>query len=233
MKKVLSYFLGMITVSAIIIITLFTSIEIAAFSDLKFYSKEYSKNNVYSIIDIEEKELMDITVHLLDYMKDKKENLNIKAVVGGKEEEFFNEKEKTHMVDVKNLFLMAIALRRFAVMAIILSIILIKGMGLDIKRILSRCVIFGFLGFFIFFLLLYVAISRDFFSVFIKFHEIFFTNELWVLNPETDRLIMMVPEEFFYDVTVRIGIIFFVVNITIFFISLIVLLKERKLKRFL
>jgi integral membrane protein (TIGR01906 family) len=36
------------------------------------------------------------------------------------------------------------------------------------------------------------------------FHYIFFDNDLWQLDPRTDVLIQMVPEEFFYDLVVRI-----------------------------
>ena len=39
--------------------------------------------------------------------------------------------------------------------------------------------------------------SRDFTAVFVKFHEIFFTNDLWLLNPQTDILIRMMPQLLF------------------------------------
>ncbi|HSN67432.1 MAG TPA: DUF1461 domain-containing protein, partial [Fusibacter sp.] len=41
----------------------------------------------------------------------------------------------------------------------------------------------------------------DFDWAFRKFHEIFFTNDLWLLDPKTDRLIQMMPLEFFIDFT--------------------------------
>ena len=48
----------------------------------------------------------------------------------------------------------------------------------------------------------------DFNKYFLLFHEMFFSNDLWLLNPETDLLIRMLPEGFFLDMVVRIGIIF-------------------------
>lgn len=44
----------------------------------------------------------------------------------------------------------------------------------------------------------------DFNKYFIKFHEIFFTNDLWLLNPLTDRMIMLLPEVFFRDIVLVI-----------------------------
>ena len=39
----------------------------------------------------------------------------------------------------------------------------------------------------------------DFDSVFTLFHEIAFTNDLWLLNPNTDMLIRLMPETFFTE----------------------------------
>ena len=43
------------------------------------------------------------------------------------------------------------------------------------------------------------------FASFTLFHEIFFTNDLWLFDPATDYMIRMLPEGFFYDMVMRIG----------------------------
>ena len=53
-----------------------------------------------------------------------------------------------------------------------------------------------------------LIVSGDFEKYFILFHRIFFTNDLWMLDPTTDNLINIVPEGFFVDMTERILIIF-------------------------
>ncbi len=53
-------------------------------------------------------------------------------------------------------------------------------------------------------------ISTNFTKYFVIFHKIFFSNNLWILNPDTDRLINIVPEGFFIDTSIRIAILFFV-----------------------
>ena len=62
---------------------------------------------------------------------------------------------------------------------------------------------------FVFVLLFFLLFALiDFDSFWRNFHEIFFTNDLWLLDPRTDILIMMVPLQFFYDLVMRIVITF-------------------------
>ena len=51
-------------------------------------------------------------------------------------------------------------------------------------------------------------ISTDFTRYFTIFHQIFFDNDLWILDPRTDLLINIVPEPFFVDTAARIGLLF-------------------------
>ena len=44
----------------------------------------------------------------------------------------------------------------------------------------------------------------DFNEFWTMFHHIFFRNDLWLLDPNTDVLIMMVPETFFFNLVFRI-----------------------------
>ena len=45
----------------------------------------------------------------------------------------------------------------------------------------------------------------DFSELFTRFHFVAFTNELWMLDPATDYLIMLFPEGFWYDSAVLLG----------------------------
>ena len=42
-------------------------------------------------------------------------------------------------------------------------------------------------------------------AAFTRFHEVLFSNDLWQLDPRTDRLIQMYPEGFWRDMTVLLG----------------------------
>ena len=77
-------------------------------------------------------------------------------------------------------------------------------------------------------LALAAVISTDFSRYFVVFHHIFFDNDLWILDPDTDMLINIVPEAFFMDTALRIAIVF-AIFVTIFFGACLFLwLKGRK-----
>ena len=52
-------------------------------------------------------------------------------------------------------------------------------------------------------LLLYLDFNR----YFVLFHEIFFDNDLWILDPQTSILIRMVPLNFFMQTVKQLGIL--------------------------
>ena len=87
--------------------------------------------------------------------------------------------------------------------------LVILGAGkADLKKFLPGCYFraFGvFLGVAVF---LAIAFAVDFTRCFTIFHEIFFTNDLWIFDPATDYMIRMLPEGFFADMVARIGGIF-------------------------
>ena len=55
-----------------------------------------------------------------------------------------------------------------------------------------------------------IAFAIDFTKCFTIFHEIFFTNDLCMFHSATDYMIRMLPEGFFSDMVLRIGIAFLV-----------------------
>ena len=70
----------------------------------------------------------------------------------------------------------------------------------------------------------------DFNKYFTLFHEVFFTNDLWLLDPRTDLLIRMLPEGFFFDMVARIGIIFLALMFAVVIISITVLIRQSNKK---
>ena len=94
----------------IICVMLVTSIEIYAL-DPSFYEKEYNTLKQAEVIGISREELSEVTKNLIAYTKGERESLDMLSLINGEEREVFNEKEKSHMVDVKALYLAARDLR--------------------------------------------------------------------------------------------------------------------------
>ena len=81
-------------------------------------------------------------------------------------------------------------------MACVALLVVLKA---DIRRVLPKMICAGSALFFAILAVLAGIISTDFNKYFIIFHHIFFNNDLWMLNPDTDLLINIVPEPFFMD----------------------------------
>ncbi len=206
--KVRERILGIVAVLAIIIVLLITSFEAAMYVDFSWYEKEYLKYEVLEDLEMEIEDVMYVTEEMMSYLRDDREDLVVETIVNGEAREFFNEREKLHMIDVKGLFMGGLALRRNALLILAAALLALIGMKTDWKKLMPWSILWGIGGFLAVLLVGGCFIAADFHKVFFLFHEIFFDNDLWLLDPKTDLMIRMLPEGFFFDMVVRIGIIF-------------------------
>lgn len=204
--KLLHNFIGVLCAFALMITLLITSVEAVTYWTPGYYEKEYAKYNVTEDVRMEMDDLLDVTHEMMAYLRGDRDDLHVPAIVDGQPREFFNEREIAHMEDVRGLFLAAIAIRRACLAAIVAGIALLLALKADIRRVLPRMICAGTLLFFGILSALALIISTNFTKYFVIFHEIFFNNDLWILDPSTDLLINIVPEPFFVDTAARIGI---------------------------
>ena len=225
--KILQRTFGMIASIAVIVILLISAFEIGAYSDYGWYEKEYTKYEVLDDLEMEMDDVIHVTEEMMAYLRGNRKDLVVDTVVNDEEREFFNEREKAHMVDVQNLFIGGLWIRRIALLIFVLAVVAMIKIRADWKRLLAKSFLIG-LGVFIGITagagLLFMS---DFNKYFTMFHEIFFDNDLWLLDPRTDLLIRMLPEGFFMDMVVRIGIIFLILLLLGVVISIIALWKQR------
>ncbi|MCR1898900.1 TIGR01906 family membrane protein [Irregularibacter muris] len=207
MNKILNKIsLGLIIITLPIVILL-TCVEIATFNR-SFYWNEYEKHQVMENTGIEKVELMDITEEMLDYLKGKREDLIIHGEVRGNQQLIFDERDQLHMVDVQKLFLQGFSLRNTCAIIVLLAALYLLLIKKDKKTFargvfLSGVIALGTI------LLMGLIITTDFSRYFDMFHYIFFSNDLWRLDPGQSILINLVPLEFFINIAGRIAIYFF------------------------
>ena len=228
--KIFHYALGIIASIAMIIVVLISGFEVAAYSDYSWYEKEYIKYEVLDDLEMEIEDVMNVTREMMSYLRGDRGDLVVDTVVDGEEREFFNDREKAHMVDVQRLFLGGIDLRRIALAVFVSMLVILVFTKADWKRILPKSFLMGVGGFAVAVGALALLIAKDFNKYFVIFHEIFFDNDLWLLYPETDLLIRMLPEGFFFDMVIRIGVIFVVSLVILTIISVIALRKTKDKK---
>jgi integral membrane protein (TIGR01906 family) len=188
---------------AIFIAIIITAVDVMSF-DLNFFRDFYSKNDSAEVIGVSFEDLMKSTEVLLDYTSGKIESMDVLVSIDERREMMFNKREVDHMVDVRDLYLGAVFIRNIAAgfFALILLVDIVRrkfSFELHWKAVKSAStIIFAIIAFIV------MAAVIDFNTFWTNFHLIFFRNDLWLLNPNTDRLILMVPLDFFIMLVTRI-----------------------------
>lgn len=216
--------LGTLAMFLLILALLITSFQLAIYGDPQygFYETEYEKYQVTRSLDMEMGDVMEVTDHMMAYLIGEEEELSIVTRVDGQEQDFFNEQDRLHMADVKNLFLGGLRLRTGCLLAAVVLLVILGAGKADLKKFLPGCYFraFGvFLGVAVF---LAIAFAVDFTRCFTIFHEIFFTNDLWIFDPATDYMIRMLPEGFFSDMVIRISEVFGAVLVVIWIVLFVI-----------
>lgn len=207
MKK-LQWCAGIILGFSIIAALLITSFEIAMYSDFSVYQEEYEKYDVLSDLDMTMDDVMYVTHEMMDYLRGNGDTLSVITTVEGREQDFFNEQDRFHMAEVRDLFIGGLNIRLGACAVAVLCIVFLLITRADIKQIIPRSywIALGITGIAV--ALIGIAAVVDFNAVFVQFHHIFFDNDLWIFDPAEDYMIRMLPEGLFYDMVMRIGAIF-------------------------
>lgn len=212
------FFASIISIMMIYIIFV-SCINVFAFNR-HFYNMEYQSLNTAKNLGMSETSLYVATDTLLDYLQDYRDHINVKVEVHQKEREVFDDREKAHMIDVKNLYQDALLIRNVMVVIVIaLALFLYYDQKKEFKEVLTYAYIrVSIMFLFALTALILYAIS-DFTTFWTNFHKIFFANDLWLLNPNTSIMINMFPETFFYHLVFAIAISFVFVLIMFFVYS--------------
>lgn len=159
------------------------------------YEKQFEANGVYADFAEEYSE---------SYINQVNKELLFYLLPGSKDKiiqnDFFNEKEKTHLQEVKGLllkFLFVLVTASLLLSVFIKKIFMVtddktgeRKQALINITLYGSIVTIGVAGFF-------ALLSTKFEYIFLRFHEIFFKSNTWLLDPATDNLIRLFPERFF------------------------------------
>ena len=209
MKSFLAYLFNI----CLIIICVVSGIKSIAL-DPSFYEKRYEKYDFYDTLHVSSEDLNQSIHVLLDYIEDNRDDI----VVYIEEQEVFNDREKAHMVDVKNLYQKALKVMYVSIgaaMGILFYFLLFEKRYLSfltrgfLRVLYTVLMLLSFFGIWIF---------TDFTSFWNWLHTLLFTNDLWLLDPRTSFMINMLPEIIFNQLVFAIVfyLILFIVPLTIF-----------------
>lgn len=216
MRHHIHSFLGIIFAVLLIFISFVTSFEAVCYRTPGFYREEFTRYHVLEDMErwMGDQMTMDDLCEVMDqtmiYLRGDRENLIIETTINGQTDEFYNENEKSHMADVRDLFVLCLIWRALAILSCIAIagfLIVADSLGPALHALSS-----GFLRACLL-ILAFVAVigllaAINFTEVFTVFHEIFFSQGNWLFDPRESRMINMLPEDFFSDCALRIAAVF-------------------------
>jgi integral membrane protein (TIGR01906 family) len=172
------------------------------------YSYGFSKykDQIDYYLDITDDELRSGGGQIRDYFNNDEDFIAVDVIVGGvRKPNLFNDREVAHMKDVKALVQGVDGIWKLSGLYLLGFVVVgsIKWRW-SFLRPLGRYVALGggvTLG-----LVALVGLGSlaGFDRLFLAFHQVSFSNDLWQLDPRTDALIAMFPQGFFFDATILI-----------------------------
>lgn len=173
-----------------------------AINSLWLYEYGFEKYSVSRTTGLAEPELEKTATELISYFNSGEEYINPTVITDGEPFELFNQREIAHLRDVKGL----IWLDYQVLLGTLVYALGYIGVSLFWrKRRYWRQLAWGVVGSSSLTLALMLSLGivavLDFDWLFLQFHLLSFANELWLLDPTKDYLIMLFPPGFWYDAT--------------------------------
>jgi len=197
----------------------------------EYYLDSFDKNDISSITGMDMLNLEITITDLIKYLRDDRELLDTVAIVQGKEREVFGERAVLHMVDVKYLFIAGRYIRNFSALAMLGLLLIAYKFDTKKRKFWANIRKTSYLTTGLNFLFICVIVAMTYFDFnryFTYFHHIFFTNDLWLLDPSHEVLIQMLPLNFFISTTVRIVVYYMSILVLINFGNMIFSLISKK-----
>ena len=192
---------------SIIYFALFAAFYLVCFIDKDGLYKLIIKNESFSNLPftLSDFDLKNLSRELMLYISGKLPFLETSVTIDGTVTEFYSVRSKIHMADVRNLIINFRNISFISIAICIYSLFKIQKMDDAINKLKS-----SYLKTIVFVSILLVSLvifaSSNFDLFFTKFHETLFTNDLWLLDPDVDYIICLLPEKIFMTYGLRIAI---------------------------
>ena len=169
-------------------------------NSLWLYKYGFQKYDIGQTTGLNDSELEKAATGLTNYFNSGEEYISLAVVKDGQPFELFNQREVVHLRDVKGLI-------RLDYLLLLLTLVYaLSYAGVSLfwrKRKCRRKLAWEVVGGSSITILLMLALGLgtllNFNQLFLQFHLLSFTNELWMLDPAKDYLIMLFPQGFWYD----------------------------------
>ncbi|MEO8539679.1 MAG: TIGR01906 family membrane protein [bacterium] len=174
--------------------------------DSAFYKSGFRRHDAVDVTQVSLPQLDAAADDLVRYFEDDRSVLRIPVTINDQQVSLFNEKETSHMRDVKTLIRLVFRLNEISLAVIIAYVGAVVLWSRERSlRDLARYSLMGVGLGAVFVGVIGVFAITGFDAAWSQFHRIVFRNNDWILDPRKDRLIQMFPEPFWQEMTYLVG----------------------------
>jgi len=172
------------------------------------YDYGWWRNDIANRTGLPVEELNRGADQIKEYFGNDADFLDLRVNFGGSVVSLYKEREILHMVDVKALMQSVFSITRWSGVALL--ILLVAG-AFTLRRnaapLLLRTLRWSAIGTGAFLVVFGATAAINFGWLFTQFHFLSFANDLWLLDPYNDFLLIMFPQRFFFEAALFIGLL--------------------------
>jgi len=199
-------------------------------TDRDFMLRGFRDNNVAATTGLDDAQLQRIADAFVTYFQSPPGQIQMQVTAFGQSRLLFNDREVAHMEDVQALIQFFLRMQIVAAAAVAVRLVValtiergVVNLGRDM--LLSTALMVALV------VLVAVLSLIDFDALWTRFHQIAFRNDLWLLDPTRDYLIMLFPEPFWFAATLRMAVSVTLQTVLVAVIGFGLLLSPRLLAR--
>lgn len=173
----------------------------------RVYDYSFDRYGVDVVTRMDRTQLGAAARDLVRYFQDARPALTTRVVIDGQEQPLFNQRETLHMQDVKTLFGYVFLAHQIALAYLLtyVAAVFLWARERSLRTLAGQLIRAGVATVGALAVAAVVALV-GFDALFYTFHVLSFANDFWQLNPANDRLIQMFPRDFWFMVTLAVGL---------------------------
>lgn len=177
----------------------------ALVTDRDLILQGFRENNVAQTTGLDDPQLQRIADRFVAYFQGPPGQIQVQVTAFGQQRPLFNDREVTHMEDVQAVIQLFLRLQLVAAAVVVVRAVMAFALERSTVPIGRDMLVSAAL---MVLLVIVVAVLSllDFEGLWTRFHQIAFRNDLWLLDPRTDYLIMLFPEPFWFTGTIRMAL---------------------------
>jgi integral membrane protein (TIGR01906 family) len=201
--------MAVIVLVAINLPVFFISLNVRVLTNSQtFYEWGFEANNVDRRTGLDGAALTSAADQIIEYFGSDEEFLDLRVDYEGDEVELFNDREITHMADVKDV--MQVMFNTVWVTGAVLVVVVAGGfflIGRGFLPLLRSGIVWSTIAGLTVAAVFGLATLIDFNTTFRLFHEITFRNDFWKLSPSQSMLLRLFPQGFWFAATLILVVV--------------------------